>query len=456
MPGRHAVWSRRDFLHAGAATVLAPLIGAAPVTAAAGGERSIRHWTLDNGLEVVFMPDERLPLATHSLWYKVGAVDEPLGKSGLAHFFEHAMFKGTTKFPGDTFKRFVNRYGGSQNAITFLDSTVFFQSMPSQYLGQLMEMEADRMTGLQLSPAQATLELNAVMEEKRGQETQDGTLFGQELMRLRFHGHRLAVPGIGTIEDLQRLTYDDLMGFYRSHYVPNNAVLVATSDTGEDEFRRLVDASYGKLARKSGFAPRRRQPVPGSPARPRLVFESVQTDAVEVRRIHTLPGGPQLPQRDAVALYLLEQLVQYLGYKSSVWTGLVQTRQIATSAWAEFARTLSYSEFSIGMRANPGVSVEAAEQAFSEAIAAMRADPPDQPTFETVRTAVLINLISGSEMQFADVKGIGDYLTKGLTVEDYSGYEKLVEAATLDDVVRVSRQYLDDGRSLTGIFKPKV
>src|SRR5215203_1836918 len=197
--------------------------------------RGIEHLQLDNGLEVVVIPDRRAPVVTHMIWYKVGAADEPTGKSGIAHFLEHLMFKGTERNPGG-FSKQVSELGGQENAFTSYDYTAYFQRVSREHLGTMMGYEADRMTGLALTDAVVDPERNVVLEERKMRVDSDpGSQLAEEIASTLFTHHPYGTPIIGWEDEIEGLTRQDAIDFHDRFYTPNNAVLVVAGDVTVEE-----------------------------------------------------------------------------------------------------------------------------------------------------------------------------------------------------------------------------
>src|SRR6476469_10377181 len=207
-------------------------------------------FTLDNGLQVVVIPDHRTPVVTQMIWYKVGSADETPGKSGLAHFLEHLMFKGTAKHPAGEFSQTVLRIGGNENAFTSLDYTGYFQRVPREHLAKMMEFEADRMTGLILKDENVLPERDVVLEEfnMRVANNPDARLT-EQMMAALYLNHPYGRPVIGWRQEIEKLDREDALAFYNRFYAPNNAVLVVAGDVTTDEIKTLAEATYSKVAK---------------------------------------------------------------------------------------------------------------------------------------------------------------------------------------------------------------
>src|SRR3984885_7533625 len=223
-------------------------------------------FTLSNGLKVVVIPDHRTPVVTQMVWYKVGSADETPGKSGLAHFLEHLMFKGTAKHPVGEFSQTVLKIGGNENAFTSNDYTGYFQRIPREKLPLMMEFEADRMTGLVLKDENVLPERDVVLEEynMRVANNPDARL-AEQIMAALYLNHPYGRPVIGWHQEIEKLDREDALAFYRRFYAPNNATLVIAGDVTVDDVRPMVEASFGKVASQPQIPARRISPQEPEP-----------------------------------------------------------------------------------------------------------------------------------------------------------------------------------------------
>ena len=229
------------------------------VMAGASQAETISNFTLDNGLEVVVIEDHRAPVVVQMIWYRAGAADEPAGKSGIAHFLEHLMFKGTDKIGPEQFSDIIEANGGSDNAFTSWDYTAYFQRIASDRLEMVMEMEADRMRGLKLEESVVLTERDVILEERAQRTDSDpGALLGEQMRAALFLNHRYGVPIIGWRHEIAALTREDALEWYDRYYAPNNAILIIAGDTTPEEVRRLAEKYYGPIAPSDQIVPRLR------------------------------------------------------------------------------------------------------------------------------------------------------------------------------------------------------
>lgn len=445
--------NRRSFM-GGAAAVGATSL-AAPYRALAAAGPELTDATLSNGLRVVVYRDDRIPLITHQLWYRVGGGDEPLGVTGIAHFFEHLMFKGTLRNPGGTFNRFVDRLGGAQNAFTSMDATWFVQRMPKRQLADLMALEADRMTHLQLSDADITTELGAVLEEKRGGETNVNVLFSNGLRAALYPNHRNGVPVIGTEQDLRAMTRDPLLAFYRRYYAPNNAILVVGGDTTPDEVLKIAERTYGVIAPSASLPVRARPPLPAPPREP-FRFETNRASTLSTTVYYRLPDLADVPLADMAPIGALATLSNGFGFEHGAYRRLVQGQRVASTAWGGFSPAMTGGELAFGFQALPGISEDKARQMLDETIDAIRTHVPDDTTLADIATQSLAADIRASDSAAAVVTGFGTMLSRGQKLSDYTSYRARLAAVTRADLRRIIDTYMTPERALVGTMVPKA
>ena len=322
-------------------TVLALIsVLTAPALAAEQAGPEIADFTLANGLELVVIPDHRAPVVTHMIWYKVGAADETPGKSGLAHFLEHLMFKGTAKNPTGKFSQVVARIGGQENAFTSQDYTGYFQRVPSDQLKTVMEFEADRMTGLQLTDEVVLPERNVILEEQNQRVGNNPPArLTEQVDAALFLNHPYGKPVIGWRHEMEELSRDDAIGFYRRFYAPNNAVVVIAGDIDPAQARALAEETYGKVARHGSIAPRIRAQEPPPVAVRSLTLADPRVEIPSIQREYLVPSFRTAKRGESEALEVLSHILGS-GSNSRLYRALVVDKQVAVmaSAWYEFER----------------------------------------------------------------------------------------------------------------------
>ncbi len=297
-------------------------------------------FTLGNGLTVVVIPDRRTPVVTQMIWYKVGSADETPGKSGLAHFLEHLMFKGTSKHPAGEFSQTVLRIGGNENAFTSTDYTGYFQRVPRDQLATVMEFEADRMTGLVLKDENVLPERDVVLEEynMRVANNPEARLT-EQIMAALYLNHPYGRPVIGWHQEIEKLDREDALAFYKRFYAPNNATLVIAGDVNADEVRPLAERTFGVVPAQPAIPARRLRPQEPTPIAPRTVtFSDPRVEQPKVSRYYLVPSATTAAAGESAALDVLAQLLGG-GSNSYLYRALVVDKPLAVNAGAGYQGT---------------------------------------------------------------------------------------------------------------------
>src|SRR2546423_8388782 len=352
-----------------ARTVAALLLGALSLGAGSPPQKEkVFQFALQNGMQVVVIPDHRAPVITQMLWYRVGAVDDPPGIGGLAHFFEHMMFRGTPANPGDAFSTTVARNGGEDNAFTTHDYTAFYEQIAKDRMRVVMGLEADRIANLDLSDPNVRTEREVVLEERRMRIDNDPQSLLREQMEAALHlTHPYGRPVIGWPEEIRRIDRLAAQDFYNHHYAPNNCILVIAGDVTPDEVREAAQAEYGKLAARE-LVPRWEFAQPPRLGETRLNIARADVKVPLFFRIYRVESYTEAKPGDAEAL---ETLAQLLGGDSTatLYRKLVVDRKVASDAGASYdGYNRDAGEFSVYAVPRPGVKLEQVEKAVDDAI----------------------------------------------------------------------------------------
>ncbi|ABE41254.1 peptidase M16-like [Rhodopseudomonas palustris BisB5] len=409
-------------------------------------------FTLGNGLNVVVIPDHRTPVVTQMIWYKVGSADETPGKSGLAHFLEHLMFKGTAKHPAGEFSQTVLKIGGNENAFTSVDYTGYFQRVPREHLDRMMELEADRMTDLVLKDENVLPERDVVLEEynMRVANNPDARLT-EQIMAALYLNHPYGRPVIGWHQEIQKLDREDALAFYRRFYAPNNATLVIAGDVDAAQIRPAIERTYGAIPPQPAIAAQRVRPQEPTSAGPRTVtLADPRVEQPSVRRYYLAPSAVTAAKGDSPALEVLAQLMGG-GSNSYLYRALVIDRPLAISVGANYQGTaLDDSQFVIAATPRPGVEFSEIEKGIDNVIAELVRNPVRSEDLERVKTQLIAEAIYAQDNQVTLARWYGAALTSGLSVQDIQTWPDRIRAVTSDQVRAVAQQFLDRNRSVTG------
>jgi zinc protease len=409
-------------------------------------------FTLGNGLQVLVIPDHRTPVVTQMIWYKVGSADETPGKSGLAHFLEHLMFKGTSKHPAGEFSQTVLRIGGNENAFTSTDYTGYFQRVPREQLAKMMEFEADRMTGLILKDENVLPERDVVLEEfnMRVANNPDARLT-EQMMAALYLNHPYGRPVIGWRQEIEKLDREDALAFYKRFYAPNNATLVIAGDVDAKEVRPMVERTFGEVAPQPAIPVERIRPQEPTPAAPRTVtLSDARVEQPSIRRYYLVPSAATAAAGESPALDVLAQLMGS-GSNSYLYRALVVDRPLAVSASAGYQGTsLDATQFMISASPKPGVEFAQIEQVIDGVISDVGQNAVRAEDLERVKTQLIAEAIYAQDNQATLARWYGGALTTGLSIEDIRSWPDRIRAVTADQVRDAAQKWLDKKRSVTG------
>jgi zinc protease len=417
----------------------------------------VADFTLANGLELVVIPDHRAPVVTHMIWYKVGAADETPGKSGLAHFLEHLMFKGTAKNPTGKFSQVVARIGGQENAFTSQDYTGYYQRVPSDQLKTVMEFEADRMTGLQLTDDVVLPERNVILEEQNQRiGNNPRARLGEQIDAALYLNNPYGKPVIGWRHEMEELSRDDAIGFYRRFYAPNNAVVVIAGDVDPAKARALVEETYGKVPRHNNVPPRIRAQEPPPVAARSLTLADARAEIPTLQREYLVPSFATSKRGESMALEVLAHILGS-GSNSRLYRGLVVDKQVAVAANAWYdASTLDLSKFAIGGSPRPGVTLTQLEAETDAIVVEVIAKGVTAEELERAKTRLIADAVYALDNQASMARWYGTALTTGASVNDVKNWPDRIRAVTAEQVQDAARQWLDKRRSVTGYLVKDV
>jgi zinc protease len=423
------------------------LLAAMPLRAA-----EVTGFTLGNGMEVVVLEDHRAPVVVHMVWYRVGAADEPPGKSGIAHFLEHLMFKSTETLESGEFSRVVAANGGTDNAFTSYDYTAYFQRVAADRLELMMEMEADRMVNLRLAPEEVDTERQVIIEERNQRtENEPGALFGEQRNAAQYMNHPYGIPIIGWRHEMEGLTLEDAKSFYREHYAPNNAILIVAGDVEPEEVRAMAERHYGAIPANPDIAPRARPSEPPQRAERRLTFADPRVAQPYVIRTYLAPERDAGDQREAAALLLLAEVLGGSGQTSVLARKLQFDTQVAVYTSAFYSGTsLDDTTFGLVIVPAEGVGLAEAEAALDRAVAEFLEEGMDDDQLERIRTQIRAALIYEEDDIQSLARSYGMALTSGLTVADIEAWPEILKSVTEEEILDAAARVFDRTNAVTG------
>jgi len=428
------------------------------LTAPAQAREMVRPetFTLRNGLEVVVITDRRAPVVTHMLWYRVGAADEPRGYSGIAHFFEHLMFKGTRQIAPGEFSRTIARNGGEDNAFTNWDYTAYYERIARDRLELVMRMEADRMRNLRFSDETFASERDVIVEERRQRiDNNPGAVLGERMRAMLWPHHPYGTPVIGWLHEIQALDRERALAFYQTWYAPNNAILVVAGDIDAAELRPLAERHYGRLRPTRNLPSRTWVSDPPNVGPMRVTHRDEKVRQPSFSRIYRATSYGVDTGRQAHAL---DVAMEILGGSetSRLYRALVEEQRIAVGAGAS-ANSSGLGGGSVQVWATPaeGVPLERVEAAADAVIAEYLRDGPTAVELTRAKNLLSANAIYARDSQESLANIYGASLAQGESIEDVVNWPTDIEAVTREEVMEMSRQTLDLDASVTGWLLPE-
>jgi zinc protease len=424
---------------------------ASPCSAEIASAAGAAGFTLDNGLQVVVIPDHRTPVVTHMIWYRIGAADEPPGKSGIAHFLEHLMFKGTARNPAGRFSKTLATIGGQENAFTSSDYTSYFQRVTPQNLATVMDFEADRMTGLILSEDNVASERKVVLEEwNMVSGNVPAARLGEQIAAALYLNHPYGKPVIGWHHEIEQLNREDALAFYRRFYTPNNAILVVAGDVTPDEVRALAEQTYGKVAPRAEIGPRLRPQEPEPSAIRHVTLADPRVAQPSLQRAYLVPSLTSGKPGEAAALEVLAQILGG-GATGRLYRALIVDQELASDAGSWYqGLALDATRFGVFATPRPGVELAQLEDALDGVIAAVADKGVAPEEVARAKTRMIADYVYAQDNQAAMARMYGSALTTGLTLDDVRARPDRLRAVTADQVQEVARRFLDKRRSATG------
>lgn len=410
---------------------------------------------LDNGMQVVVIPNHRAPVVSHMVWYRIGSADETPGKSGIAHFLEHLMFKGTPKYSGGTLTDTVARNGGDQNAFTSYDYTGYYQNIAVDRLPLMMDIEADRMRNLALTEEDVATEREVIIEERRMRTdnvpaAQLAERVGSALWMTNHYG----IPVIGWEAEMRGLSRDDAFAVYKEYYAPHNAILVVAGDITLEQLKPLAQKYYGAIPKSGVYKPRARSTFLQPRADARVVMRHERVRQPQWSRQIIAPSYSVGERTDVYALDVFSEIVGG-GSTSKLYRKLVIEEQVAASFGAGYSSdAVSYGTFYISLTPSPGVTWEQAEAAYTKAMDALLKDGITDADVVQAKQRMKARLAFAKDSPMSAAQAVGAALTVGQTLDEIESWPDQIAKVTTDQVRSAARKLFTQYSTATGVLLP--
>jgi zinc protease len=414
-----------------------------------------QSFTLSNGLTIHVVENPLAPVVHHMIWYRVGAMDEATGKTGLAHYLEHLMFKGTPSVPHGAFSKAVAAHGGQDNAFTSYDYTAYHQTIASTQLGLVMQMEADRMRNLVLDPALIEPERQVVLAERQ-QRTDNNPRgrFMEEVRKILYLHHPYGRPVIGFEEDIKALRLQDIKAFYKKWYKPANAVVIISGDVNLPEVKRLAAGTYGRLPKsKLTQSAQHAASLRRGEARFRL-----EEDGVTDPLLQLYYPAPTYGQPGTLNPYAVELLVEILsaGEIGLLSKSLVVDQKIASVVEVDFDPVGRGQNFlAISLIPMPGQDLSAAELSLRQKLKELAATSITDAEITGAKLRMSRAAILARDSLSLPGHVYGQYLTAGLTVLDAESWPERIKAVKPSDIQKALQEIFGQDPYLTAMLLPR-
>lgn len=411
-------------------------------------------FTLSNGLRIVVVTNHKIPAVTHLICYAIGAKDDPYGKSGIAHFLEHLMFKGTDKFKKGAFSSLVAKNGGNDNAYTSHDYTAYFQTIAKDKLPLVMELEADRMRSMTFDQQEIAKERDVILEERSARTDNDPkALLFEQMSATLFLNHPYGRPVIGWRHEMEGLTRDDAETLYRTYYAPNNALLIVAGDITASELQPLAEKFYGGL-QKSLIPPRLELREPPALTRRNVELASRNVNVPEIVRFYLAPNTRPDNYKESAALTVLDHILGG-GDTSRLYQSLVMDKALAASVSTGYdPLNLGPSVFSLSVTPRQGQPLESLEKALDAELHIFLKQGITKEELMRSKKLLRADNIYAKESFKTLAFLFGHVLSSGLTTEYLEEWENIINDVTLEDVNSAAQRLLVAEKSVTGRLLP--
>ncbi len=411
-------------------------------------------FTLANGMEVVVLPDHRVPVVTHMVWYRVGAADEPEGQSGIAHLLEHLMFKGTDTLGPGEFSQIVARNGGVENAFTSFDYTAYFQRVALDRLELFMGYEADRMVNLNFPEDHFYSERDVVLEEIRISQQDVGEIMDVEMSRTLWPVHPYGIPIAGWDYELGAIEPDQVNAFYQTWYAPNNAILVVAGDITAETLRPMAERTYGQIPRRP-VPSRARAGTEDARASDRVTLEHELAGERYLYRYYEVPSyrtaGTALGAAISLGVSILDG-----GTTEWLYRDLVIDSGLASMAGGYYwGSTFDDGQVVLYAVPNEGVGFAELETAMDEVVAAYLAEGPTAEQLTRTITSTVASAIYAQDDQVSMAQLFGRGLASGRSIDDIMGWVAAIEAVSASDIQAAMAGVFDPQNAVTGTLSPQ-
>ncbi len=416
----------------------------------------LKSAVFENGAKLIVEEDHSAPVAMVQIWLKVGGRDEAPGKTGLAHVFEHMMFKGSEKLGPGEFSHRIAAMGGNDNAFTSHDYTAYFETIPAAHVDEVLAMEAERFGHLRLAADDFAKEIRVIMEERRMRTDDDpNSRMFEELSSVALRLSPYREPVIGWMQDLKRLGIEDVRAFYRAHYIPGNATVVIVGDVSFEKVRQTVQRTFGSLAQRD--VPARFNPVEPEPLGPKRM--EARLPAQLPMLAITMPVPAWRPGKNDAGVAALAVATEMLAGGRSA----ILNREIVDRQRKAFSVVAGYDPLSMGIdlwfaygMLGPKQAPDAFEAAFWATVNALKERGPEKAQLAAAKRRIIADEVFAQDSLYLRAKEIGIMETVGVGADRRNAWLAAIRKVAAHDIQQVLKRWIRPERATTGLLHPKV
>ena len=412
-----------------------------------------KQFKLKNGLQVIVIENSRAPVVSQMIWYNVGSIDEKFGKSGLAHFLEHLMFKGTKKYPSGFYSKYISKNGGTENAFTSFDYTAYYQIVPTEHLEKIVELEADRMTNLTLTDQQVETEKKVILEERYQRiDSKPSAILDESIRKSLFPNHTYGTPIIGWEHEIKALTIDDVRKFYNDYYNPKNAILIFSGDVSLKKAKEYSEKYFGKIKVKNQININRvklNDPVLRTNIRINYDDENVK-QKIWKRSFKTSSYKESI--KNGIALDLGLKILTG-GSTSILYRELVEKKKLVSSIGGYY-QGMSRDKATVNFYAIPNENVEISnlEKQIYEIMKKSVVNGITEDRFILQKKKYEHESIYLRDSIFQPAQIVGEALSIGIALEEIESWDEFLNEITIDDVKNELKKFIKNNNYVTGLL----
>ena len=419
----------------------------------ASAEFKPQYHILENGLEIIVLENNRVPAIAHSIWYKVGSADEPNGKSGIAHFLEHLLFKGTDKLKPGEFSKTIARNGGKDNAFTSKNYTGYFQLIHKSKLELVMSLEANRMKNIKLVEKEFENEKTVVLEERYSRvDNNPSALLSEQINAALYMNHPYRKPIIGWEHEIKNLNLDDVMKFYEKYYAPNNAIIVICGDVNLDDAVKIAKKYFGPI-KPSKIEKRAWTDEPTQHA-PRKITLNSKNTAIPVFQRHYLVPTYTKSKKEALTLEVFSEI---FGNSSTgmLFDEFVKNKKLATSVSAYYYPDgFGHTSFTISIIPKKNVGLEEIEIHLDEYLNKIKKKIFNKEELQKIKKRLVNDTIFAQDSLYMGMRIFGSSLTTGYSLKEITNWPNDIAKVSIDDLETYIPNIFNKKNSVTGYLLP--